>query len=174
GEVSTRIDQLLPTTPQDRIQRTLDSIIGDYIQRTEREKLIHDRSTVEREIKESILESNVSEKYGIKINDFRLNESDYIKEETEANVKRQAAVAHAEGEYAAAQIKKKSIKTLAEADAEKYKILENAMNPQTPAERADVRQRFDNLVKYRTLRERSGDVVWMLDGETPVPTYRPK
>ncbi|MBR9683769.1 hypothetical protein GOV03_04485 [Candidatus Woesearchaeota archaeon] len=84
------------------------------------------------------------------------------------------AVAHAEGEYAAAQIKKKSIEILAEADAEKYKILEKALNPKTPAERKEVRQLFNNLVKYIDLRERSGDVVWMLDGEKPISTYRPK
>ena len=170
--------------PRTMLQQTLDSIVGDQIQRADPKDIIHNRSKIEKVILEALVGSGVSGRYGIRINGFNFTDTSYIPAVVEANAQKQAAVAKAEGEYAAAQLKRKSIETLAEADskkyrilaqadAERYRLLEKALNPTTPEERKFVQEIFQSLTKYMTMKERVGDTVWVVPESTPVlPVYK--
>jgi len=166
--------RVIKVDPRGMVQRTLDSIIGEKIQMSSAKDMIHNRHVVEDEILHSILDSDVQSMYGIKINGFRFTETNYIDEVVTANARKQASVAEAEGKFAAAQIEKKTIETLAKAQAENYEILEKALNPKTSEEKMAAQEVFKDLVKYRTIKERSGDTVWMLSGDSkPNPAYWP-
>lgn len=167
---SFRSNTTILISPRDMIQRTLDSIIGDHIQKTDYHKLIHNRSEVEKEINEALKNSELSQQYGIKINSFRLTETRYIDSVIKANAERQASVAHAEGDFDAAVIEKKTIKTRGKAYTEMFDGLEKEVEPKTAEQRIRL---LDFYIKYQTLKERSGDTVWMLDGESPTPVYKP-
>lgn len=162
-ELKSRDSMTITMSPKLMLQQTLDSIIGDQTQRTNPKDLIHDRSKVEKLIFESLIGSGISERYGIKINSFNFTETSYIASVVEANAQKQAAVAKAEGEYVAAQIKKKSIETLAKAEYEKYRTMEKALDPKTPEEKRFVQE---ILLKYITLKERVGDTVWVIPEST--------
>lgn len=161
--------------PKEMIGRTLDSIIGAYIQKTEPKRMIHDRSAVEKEIFQVILDSGISERYGIELNSFNFTGTNYIPKVVEANANRQALEANAEGRKAAAEIDKKAIETLAEADAQSYNIIEKAINPNTPEEKERSWNLFRDLIKYRTIKDKGGDTVWVLpDSSSPAPVFQPK
>ena len=161
--------------PRVMLQRTLDSIVGDHIQKKDPKEIIHNRGTVENEILEALRNSDISSKYGIKINGFRFTETGYIPGVVIANAQKQASITAAEGRYAASQIDKKTIEALAQADAEKYRILEKALDPKTHEEKMAAQEIFKSIIKYNTIKERSGDSVWVLpDSSVPVPTYNPK
>lgn len=161
--------------PRIMLQRTLDSIVGDYIQKKDPKEIIHNRGTVENEILEALRKSDISDKFGIRINGFRFTETGYVPGVVMANAEKQASVTAAEGRYAASQIEKKTIGALAQADADKYKILEKALDPKNHDEKMAAQEIFKSLIKYKTIKERSGDSVWVLpDSSVPVPTYNPK
>ncbi len=183
-------------TPRIMLQRTLDSIVGDHIQKRDPKDLIHNRGEVEKEILESILKSDVQKLYGIKITGFNFTETNYIPDVVRANASKQATITEADGKYAASQMEKKTIETLAsaeaekykilaqaeakkykilaEAEAERYKILEKALNPKTPAEKRLAQEIFQSIIRYSTLKERPGDNVWVIpDQQSPMPVYNP-
>jgi regulator of protease activity HflC (stomatin/prohibitin superfamily) len=170
--------EVITMAPKDMIQRTLDSIIGGHIQETEQKRLIHSRGEVEKEILEKLVNSDISKTYGIKINDFCLTDTNYIPKVIVANAIKQEKQALAEGDFAAAQIKTKTIDTLAQADGGKYKtiygMIEKVFNPKTLQEKKRAQEIFKDLMLYQTLKERSGDTVWMVNGEQPTPVYQPK
>ncbi len=164
----------LNMSPKEMTQRTLDSLVGGYIQKTSPERLIHDRQAVEKEILELLVNSDTPKRYGIKINGFNFTDTSYIPHVVAANAEKQRLVALAEGKYAAALEEKKAIETLSHADAENYKILEKALNPRSVEEKQRVMEIFRSLVKYRVLKDRSGDTTWIVpEGNVPMPVYSP-
>ncbi len=161
-------------TPRHMIRQTLDSIITGIIQKTDPKKLIEKRAEVEKIVLAAIHESNLSKNFGIKFNGFRFTHAGYVNKVVEANAEKQALVAVAEGKMAAAKIDKKTIETLANADATNYRIFRKELNPQTPTEEKQVRKLFLEMIKYRTLKDRSGDTIWMLnEGNSLKPVFRP-
>ncbi|MFH1064545.1 MAG: SPFH domain-containing protein [Candidatus Woesearchaeota archaeon] len=164
-------------TPEEMVQRTLDSIIGSYIQKTEADKLIHDRDSAEKEVLESMLKFDFKARYGVQINSYNFTHTNYIPSVVEANGRKQTEVALAEGKRAAAVEDKQRIETLASADGNKYKILaealEKAYPPKTDADRKSLQALFERIVKYGAI-ERSGGSVWVLpQGEDVGPVFNP-
>ena len=161
-------------TPKRMIQDTLDSIISGHIQKTESAILIHNRGEVEKAILEKLNASNISPQYGITINAFHLTYTNYIDSVVVADGERQALAVRAEGRKDAAIKDREAIETLARADVFHYKIFEKALNPETPEEKRSALKLFEALVRYRTLKDRPGDTIWIVpEGNSPIPTYNP-
>lgn len=173
-------------TPKEMLQKTLDSIIGGYIQQSDPKELIHNRSEAEEMIREALTETDIEELYGITINGFYFTDTNYINSIVTANAERQvkittadadkqARITAAEARVEVAKKEKEAIETLAGADAAQYHILEAALQPKTPAEKRRAWELYQSIVMYRTLKDRPGDTVWIVpDGNVPTPTYNPK
>ncbi len=173
-------------TPKEMLQKTLDSIVGGYIQQSDPKELIHNRSEAEENISKALTNTGIELMYGITINGFYFTDTNYINSIVAANADRQvkittadadkqARITAAEARLEAAKREKEAIETLAGADAQQYRLLEQAVNPKTTEERKRVQEIFRSLVLYRSLKERPGDTVWIVpDGNVPTPTYNLK
>jgi regulator of protease activity HflC (stomatin/prohibitin superfamily) len=179
-------DPMGTITPKEMLEKTLDSIVGGYIQQSNPKELIHNRSEAEKMIREALTETSIEKLYGITINGFYFTDTNYINSIVAANAERQvkittadadkqARITAAEARVEVAKKEKEAIETLAGADAAQYQILEEALHPKTAEEKKQVREIYQSIVMYRTLKERSGDTVWIVpDGNVPTPTYNLK
>jgi regulator of protease activity HflC (stomatin/prohibitin superfamily) len=174
SQSSGMVDQhaTFSNSPKEMIRRTLDSIIGAHIQKTEDHRILYDRAKVEEEILSEIKKSELTKKYGIKVNEFKFTETHPLQKVVEANAQRQTLKTVAEGKLEAAKIQKKTIETLAEADAAKYKTLEKALNPKTAEEKRKAWELFQSLRMYESIK--NGSPVWVMpNGQSPSPVYSP-
>ena len=163
GKVNTRI----------MIQKTLDSIIGGYLQKLESDVLLHERMSVQNKIKQAINESEITKMYGAVLNDFNLSLVNYHPDEVTARAAKQATVVKAEAKDAASESEKRALVKLGEAEAEIYQNIRNTIKPKNAADEKRVDAIFDKVLKYRTMKNKPGSMI-LMDGNGVAPVYNVK
>jgi regulator of protease activity HflC (stomatin/prohibitin superfamily) len=160
GKVNTRV----------MIQKTLDSIIGGYLQTSEADVLLHDRWSVEKKIKQAINNSAITKMYGGKLNDFSFPVVNYVPGEVDARANKQAMVVNAEAKKAASDLEKQALVKLGEAEADIYKNIRDTLKPKNATDEKRVDAIFDKILKYRTMKNKPGSMI-LMDGSGVSPIY---